>query len=296
MKYSALVVSLSFSVLSLSTVAHAGESSFGWIYTADLQPVGKVELEQKAFWQHRQAQGQYDNLKLQTEVEYGVTENFQTAVYLNSRIVNAKQNNIDGTTGGPETNIPADHDPFASRHRSYFESVSFENIYRVMNPLTDPIGLALYVEPEIGPHVRELETRVIAQKNFMDDRLIVAANLMAASEREEGADNEIERASMIDTTLGFSYRFVDNWSAGLEYRNHQEFLGYRFQDREHSAHFFGPNLHYAAKNWWATVAWRHQLPMVQALSQDQKDVVKGDRIYGDEHARDEFMFKVGFPF
>ncbi len=290
---------LSFAVFLLSSVAataQAGESSFGWIYTADIQPKGKFELEQKAWLQHRQAQGQYDNVLLQTELEYGVTDNYQAALYLNNRIVNAKNNNFDGTTGGPGTDIPAGNDPYASRHRSHLESVSVENIYRVMNPLTDPIGLALYVEPEIGPDVLELETRVIVQKNYLDDRLIVAGNLMAKSEREEGADNEIERASALDTSVGFSYRFVDNWSAGLEYRNHQEFLGYHFSDREHSAHFIGPNVHYAAKNWWVTAAWRHQLPMVQTFSDDQKDVVQGNRIYGDEHARDEFMLKVGVPF
>lgn len=292
MKKLSLAVSLSL----VAITAQAGESPFGWIYTADLQPKGKLELEQKAWLQHRQAQGSYDYWIFQTELEYGVTYNYQASIYLNSSHVNAKANGIDGNTGGPGTNVSAAANQQASYHKDKIDSISIENVYRIMNPLTDPIGLALYVEPEIGPDVRELETRVIVQKNFMDDRLILAGNLMAKSEREEGADSEVERASAIDTSAGFSYRFTDNWSAGLEYRNHQEFLGYHFADREHSAHFIGPNLHYATRKWWVTAAWRHQLPMVQTFSDDQHDVVQGNRIYGDEHARDEFMLKVGVPF
>jgi hypothetical protein len=38
------------------------------------------------------------------------------------------------------------------------------------------------------------------------------------------------------------------------------------------------------------------LPVVKTYNEDQADVVAGNRIFGDEHARNEFMVKVGFPF
>lgn len=275
--------------------AVAGENGFGWIYTLDLQPKGKWEIEQKAWLQRGQAGGDYDYWQYKTEVEYGVSPDHQLGFYLNSSDVNAYRNGINGQTGGPGTDLPAGFDT-SSRYRKFrVDSVSVESIWRLTNPVTDPIGIGFYIEPEFGPHVRELETRLILQKNFLDDRLIVASNITAATERESRS-GEIERASMLDTTLGFTYRFADNWSAGLEYRNHREFAGYRFDRREHSAHFIGPNLHYAAKNWWATVAWRHQIKGVTTYNEDQAAEVLNGRIYGDEHARNEFMFKVGFPF
>lgn len=275
--------------------AHAGEGSFGWIYTLDLQPKGTWEFEQKAFLQKKQSQGDYANWQFKTEAEYGVSEDYQIGLYANTSYVNAYRNGIDGSTGGPGTDLSSGFDTSSRYNKFRFESFSFENIWRLTNPVTDPIGIGLYLEPEIGPRTLELEARLLLQKNFLDDRLVLASNIMVATEREK-RDGEIERASMIDTTLGMSYRFANNMSAGLEYRNHREFSGYRLGRREHSAHFLGPNFHYGAKDWWFTVAWRHQMPWVKTYNQDQANVVVDGRIYGEEHARDEVMFKVGFPF
>jgi len=39
--------------------AHAGEGVFGWIYTLDLQPKGKLEFEQRLQLNQQQAAGTY---------------------------------------------------------------------------------------------------------------------------------------------------------------------------------------------------------------------------------------------
>ena len=57
---------------SFTTNAFAGEGLFGWIYTLDLQPKGKYEFEQRAQLNHKQ-KGDYDNLKLRTEIEWAVS-------------------------------------------------------------------------------------------------------------------------------------------------------------------------------------------------------------------------------
>ena len=276
--------------------AHAGESQFGWIYTADLHPKGQSELEQKFFLQHGQSQGQYDYLQIQTEYERGMSDNWQLALYVNSSDINAYRNGIDGQTSGPHVDPPQGFDTTKRFHTSKVETVSVESIWRLKNPVTDGYGLALYLEPEVGPHERELEGRVILQKNFLDDRLIVAGNITGTIEREKPPHTTtIERATTLDLTAGVSYRFANNWSAGLEARNHNEFEGYGYGRQQHSAWFLGPNIHYAAKRWWVTAAWRQQLPFVHAFTAEQRDVVVGDRIYGSEHARNEFMVKFGFP-
>lgn len=298
MKCSAILVrSLGLLLASLVYVSQtmAGEANFGWIYTTDLTPAGKFELEHKSFLQKGQVKGDYTSIINSEEIEYGVTDNFQIAGYLNWSYANAnRNNNVTGETGGPVTDVDP-NTPFDRYRETRYESAALEMIYRLKNPLTDGYGLALYLEPEIGPRTRELEWRIILQKNFLDDRLIVAANIMGAHEREQSRA-ELERASVLDLTLGASYRFADNWSAGAEFRNHNEFIGYHFDRAEHSAFFFGPNVHYAAKDWWVTAAWRHQLPIVQTYDQEQRDITINHRIYGDEHAKNEFVVKVGVPF
>jgi hypothetical protein len=276
--------------------ARAGESAFGWIYTADVMPKGRYELEHSSFLQSGQTRGRYNYLQNKEEIEYGVTDRYQIAGYFNWSHANASRNGIDGATGGPGVDLGPNDDPFGSYRKTRFDTIAIENIYQVLNPLVDPIGFALYLEPEIGPREKSLEWRLIFQKNFLDDRLIVAANIQGAHEHEKTAMGDAERASMLDLTLGASYRFASNWSAGIEARNHREFQGSWYKSREHSAWFLGPSVHYATKDWWITAAWRHQMPWVKTYNQEQADVVAGGRIFGQEHARNEFMAKVGMPF
>lgn len=275
--------------------ASAGEGPFAFIYTLDLQPKGTFQLEQWEHLQQSQSQGRYSFLTNRTELEYGVTNWYQIGLYLNSSYVHARQNGVDGTTGGPGTDLPMDFDPLGTYSKARFESVSMEHVIRLLNPYTDDFGFGLYFEPAIGPKTREMEVKLLFQKNFLGDRLITAANIVFESEREE-ASGEVEKASVIDILFGASYRVADNWMVGAEFRNHREFVGYGFNHKEHSAYFFGPTVHYATKDWWATLGWRHQLPWVQCYTQDQCDVSVGGRIYGDEHSRDEFMLRVGIPF
>lgn len=281
--------------MGLCAQARAGESPFGWIYTADVHPPGTFEYEHHSFLQRGQVGGNYDYLINNEEFEYGVTDKFQLAGYFNWSYVNAFRNEPDSSTGGPGTDLAPGDNPFGRYRKTRFDSVSVEAIYQLMSPLTRPIGLALYVEPEIGPRSREIELRLIVQKNFLDDRLILAGNLWTAFEHEKTQMGPM-RETMLELDLGMSYRFADRWSAGFELRNHREYEGYGYGNKAHSAWFIGPNLHYASRHWWITAAWRHQLPVVQAFTQEQRDAVYGDRIYGDEHSRNEFMVKVGIPF
>lgn len=273
----------------------AGESPFGWIYTAEVAPPGTKEFEQWVDVQRTQTQGSYTNVRLRSEFEFGITSKYQTAVYLNSRYISAYRNGIDGTSSGPNTDIPDDFDPTSRYKLRRVESVSWENIYQLSNPLVDPIGVALYIEPSLGPRNKELEFKLILQKNFLDDRLIWATNLVTALENNKRGSS-VEKATEVDLLTGFSYRFRDNWSAGLEVRNHREFTGYGYGVANHSAWFAGPNLHYASKAWWVTLAWRQQLKQASGFQDDQREVISNGRIYGDEHTLNQFMLKVGVPF
>lgn len=281
--------------MAVALPARAGESPFGWIYTADVQPPGTRQFQQWIDVQRTQTQGSYTNTLLRSEFEFGITPKYQTAIYLNSRFINANRNGIDGTSGGPNTDIPDDFDTTKRYKMSRVESISWENLYQVANPLVDPIGLALYFEPKWGPRNKELEFKLILQKNFFDDRLIWTTNLVTSFEKNKRGSG-IERATEVDVLTGASYRFANNWSAGAELRNHREFTGYGYGVANHSAWFLGPNIHYATKGWWVTAAWRQQLKQATGFQDDQREVISNGRIYGDEHTLNQFTLKVGVPF
>lgn len=285
---------VAFATLLASFVApsQAGEGIFGWIYTLDLQPQGKFEFQQHAQLNHKQ-KGDYDNWLLRSELEYGVSNDIQIGGYLNFDYVNAYQNNADNETAGSD--IPEDIDVTQRYKKTRFKSVSMEAIWRITNPVVDPIGFGIYVEPEIGPLVKELETRIIVQKNLMDDRLILASNFVFLVEEDGLATNwkDPERSSHFDLLLGASYRFASNWSGGFDYRYHNDFAGYFYQSSTQHAHFIGPNVHYAGSNWWGTAALRHQ---IGGTCHHAGEAECNDGFVNDDHGRDELIFKVGIPF
>lgn len=276
-------------MLSIQT-ASAGEALFGWVYTLDIQPKGKYEFAQHTQWNHKQ-KGDYDNVFLRSELEYGLTDNIQIAGYANFDYIKATRNDRNGETAGSK--IPEAIDLTKGYSKFRYDSVSFETLWRIMNPYTDIIGVGLYVEPTLGYDSKSIETRLIVQKNYIDDKLILAANFQFETEKDEIATNSTpEKASHFDILAGASYRFAPNWSGGFDYRYHNDFSGYFYQESTQHAHFIGPNIHYGTTNWWATLALRHQ------LHGDCHGVGSGECAGGrvlDDHGRDELMFKFGIP-
>lgn len=276
--------------------AQAGEGSFGWIYTLDLQPKGTWEFEQRLQYNKAQAGGKYDLWQARTEIEYGVSENFQLAGYLNTSYVDAYRNYPatdeypQGETGGWGVAYPSDN-----RYRkARFDGASIEAIYRLTNPVIDPVGVGLYGEITMGKVKDEFEARLLLQSNFLDDKLVLAANVVAAVEKIKFVDGETGPESMVDLLFGATYRVANNWTAGLEARYHNDFYGYRYDTKTQRAWFFGPNVHYATKEWWVTAAWRYQPTGGKCWYPNDGECSDG-RVW-DSHTKNEFMFKFGMPF
>src|SRR5262249_31663322 len=124
--------------------------------------------------------------------------------------------------------------------------LSVEMKYQLLSPYKDPLGLTLYLEPELSvmskvsgeqETERALEGKVIVQKNFLEDRLVLAANITAEPEWEIEEDKR-KKELAFEMSTGVSYRVAPNWYAGLEFRNHREFPD--FGKQEHQASFLGP--------------------------------------------------------
>ena len=103
-------------------------------------------------------------------------------------------------------------------------SVSGEAIYRLLNPYFDPIGLAVYFEPTFGDNTRELEAKVLLQKNFFNDTLRLAANINFEDtwERDEG---RWEKGSAAEFFAGAAYNITPELSVGVEFNNENDFEG-----------------------------------------------------------------------
>ena len=288
------------------STAGAGENLFGYAYLTDTQPRGKWELEQWYWGRYGKERGRYANALYRTELEYGVTDNYQISVYTNERHVYANKNNRDGTTGGED--LPENVAGDKAFNRLSWEGISVENIYRLWSPYKDPIGVAVYFEPEFGPHEVELEHRLMLQKNFLEDRLVTVLNFWWAlawdqetggTETDDGAgltERRWKKESQFELDTAMSYRFAPHWWAGLESRIHNNIGSFNPRDIEHAAFFVGPNVHYAAKQWWATATALFQLPFAAGYNDEQKAAIKDGRIFGDEHEAVELRVKFGWVF
>ena len=288
--------------------AHAGESPFGYLYTTDTHPKGSAEIEQWMTLRKGKMQGNYSLGQYRTEIEYGVTDRFQASVYWNTYSVNASANDSKGETAGPY--IPENFDK-ASRYRRGLahDGWSAEFIYRLLSPYVDPVGLALYVEPSFGKFKNELETKLILQKNFLDDRLVLGYNLTLAPEWEKKTGDptadpasaefnaRTEKVTELVHTFGVSYRFAPGWSAAIEARNHHEYAGHSLKsgNREFTAWNVGPTLHYASKSWWVTATWLPQLRAGRCFTGDQCAETANRRNLNDLE-RNEFRFRFGVGF
>ena len=287
-------------------VAQADEAIFSWTYTTDLLPKGRFEFEQWVTARWEKEHGTYQVFDFREEFEYGVTDNFQVSLYLNHHYVDADKSvpkedparpghRLPGAyeTGGED--VHADQDPMRPFDSYHFESVSLEMIYRLLSPYKSPVGLALYFEPSVGSEETGLEWKILLQKNWLEDRLVWAFNANYELEFEKDAEGGYERDSMLEFFTGLSYRFIPNWSAGIEAWNHHEFAN--ATSHEHSAYFIGPTIHYGGQRWWVTLGFLHQLPFGQAFSDDNKQFAAHDGyIFGDEHEKYYVRLKVGFNF
>ncbi len=296
-------VLLSFVALSAITTcaAFADEPLFGFLYTTDLLPQGGKEIEQWLTWRRQKNSGSYDQLEHRTEFEYGVTDQLQAALYLNYNWTQAFHNGPFGETTPPEQFAEFQPGPDDHFNKWRFVGVSGELIYRILSPYTDPIGLALYVEPTVGPNFREIETRLILQKNFFDDLLTLAFNFTYAPEfryvpNDSGIGNSWQEETDVNFTFGASYRFMANWSAGFEITNEREYNSFWFNHESNSGYYLGPNIHYGGERFFVTVSAMWQMPWATAHTDTVPGALIGGYIGDNDFERFRLRIKAGYTF
>jgi hypothetical protein len=285
------VLMLGFGLAGLAaTPAQADEQYFGYVYSAEVLGKGQSEAELWATDRRGKEDGHYDAQDYRLELEHGFTNRLTVSGY-----ANFVSHNIHGNPELEDTNRD-----FA------FQGLSTEVKYNVLSPYKDGIGLTLYAEPgwsrihsvegEKGTEY-ELELKAILQKNFLQDRLIWAANLTFEPEWEKEkevdettglTETEWEKELKLEVSTGLSYRFAPGWFAGVEGRYAGVYPDWtEGLHRETYAVFAGPAIHYGGKKWWATLSYQPQLFGSPS---------PGRSLALDEYEKRELRLKLGYNF
>lgn len=282
--------------------AFSSESQFGFIYTTDLLPKNAKEIEQFLTWKSQKTGGTFNMIEGKTAYEYGLFDNLQIAGYATYDWMEAYQNGPFGATTPSEQfsySQPGPNDYYSSTR---LIGLSFEAIWRVLSPYTEPVGLAFYIEPSVGDRFTEIETRIILQKNFLDDMLVFAFNFTYAPEYRylppddgEGGSSWQEETD-VNFDLGASYRFMPNWSLGFEILNEHEASSYDWSKHTNNAWYLGPNVHFGGKDFFVTALFVKQMPWATSYP----DSVPGAYVHGYTFDNDfemyRFRVKAGFYF
>jgi hypothetical protein len=282
--------------LVLGVAAHADENYFGYSYGTETLPKGRWELYNWLSWRHDKGGGDYDALDLKQEIEYGITDRFQASLYLNEayHAIHDSAPFEEGEDGERESEFP-------NRHEFAFQGVQTSFKYAFLSPYKDPLGLAVYVEPGYsridkvkGEHADEweLETKLLLQKNLLDDQLIAVFNATPEFELKKiRGEHDTEAELELEFTGGLIYRIAPKWFAGIEARYHSDYPNFDDEwTRENWAMYVGPVLHYATERWWATLT---VLPQVYGKPQVEE---RSRQLELDDHERLEVRLKTGFNF
>src|SRR6266487_3509741 len=222
-------------LLTSFLTARADERLFTYVQEAEVLPKGGLEFEQWLTHRRSKADGVFARWDFREELEYGLTDRFTVAGYLNFR--NTHSEGVTGRT---------DESSFE------FEGISNELKYQGLNPNTKPLGLLLYGEATYNGDEFELEEKLVLQKNFAEKW--VAAFNVTLEQEWAFTSSATEEELTLELTAGLAYKIKSNWSVGIEGRNHRVFApGFNFGNQEANAWFVGPNVHYARGPWWATL-------------------------------------------
>jgi hypothetical protein len=216
------ILTLAFSPL----ISFGGVRHFTFLYEAPTSARGSVELENWVTWKRTTDPERFEQVDFRHEIEFGVTDRFQVSVYLADWFYEADR----------------EHSGFA------YSDSAIELIYNLTNPVDDPVGLSIYGEIKAGDRLVELESKLIAQKNFGPLILAYNATLEAVWEGNDLTEDEGE----FSQALGASYEISPPISVGVELLH--EFVFPEWRDEENIRNLFvGPNVSYRSGNWFVTV-------------------------------------------
>lgn len=282
-----IATSLAFAGL-LATESRADENLFGYAKGSETLPKGHIDLYQFGTLRTGKANedGSYNAYDSETEIEYGVTDQFQVGFSIEQNYFSGSMLNKDGDG--------------LTQNGYRFGGVAASGKYRFTSPFIDDFGLALIQQVGYNRHDETagivenhvfLAPTLVLQKNFLDNTLISVASAGVDLGWGKKPAEEYSKEMGLESRFGVSYRFAPNWFAGIEGRVRAEYPQFDITDNEHVVVFVGPNLHYGGEKFWATLSWAYQAYGHESGPDQQVD----DRAFA-EQVQNEIRLKVGFNF
>ena len=277
-------------LLTAAASAQADEPMFGYTNTTDLLPKSRWQIEQGITFRDSAGAGEFQRLESRTEVDVGLTDNLQGTLYLNASRMDAR------FSAPPEVRLS----PLGEMDRSRIDSGAVELIWRLTSPYLRPAGSALLVDATVGHGPPVFGVKLIGQKNFRDDTIILAGNLrvdLGVREKPPGASLLPSRAvTPVEADLGLSYRFRPNWSVAGELRGRAKYEGRLLSlgRQDDAALYFGPTLHYGGERWFLTLT---ALRRIAARHSPSPATTLSSAVYALERTRwDGLRLRVGRTF
>ena len=226
-----------------ATSIHADEKMFGYSYQADsILPKGRVETAQWATLRSGKNQGQYARWDIRHEVEYGITDTFTGALYLN--FTNEFSDGVTSVDNG---------------NRMKFDGLSVELKQMMLSPYKNPIGVLLYLEPTYSGKEFELEGKVVLE-SIIDEKWHIVTNLVAEQEWEYSASGTTH-SSVFKITGGAAYPLDPTLSVGIEGKSTTKYNGF-YSSAQSTTLFLGPNIHFGTDKFQITATLLKQITNV----------------------------------
>jgi hypothetical protein len=225
---------------SITFVSNAQDRIFTYTYQSTVLNKGQREIE---IWNTLRTGREdfYARLDNRTEFEIGLGGKLQTSFYLN-------------LTSQTKTNEEA-----AAKSLQTENEISFSNEWKLklMDPVANPFGLALYGEYGIGSSELELEGKVILDKKI--NKLTIAANAIYEAELAPIYSNsrlEWDQERKLEFYLAFGYALNSRFNLTLENSLKSVYVD---KTPEHSALFSGLGFSWLHDNFWLNFTVMPQL-------------------------------------
>jgi hypothetical protein len=244
-----LALSAAVVVAALTDPAEAADRRFTFVYEATTHPAGSLEYEQWLTWRtDTAADASFDRVDFRHELELGISDRLQLGLYLSDW----RWQQGDGVERGAE-----------------WRNVAVEAILGLTDPVTSPLGSALYGEVKIGDEILALEGKLILQKEL--GSWVFAWNGTVEAEWE-GPDLSEDKGEL-EQSLGASFQITPGLLAGIELVHEIEYDDWS-EWQDHVVHM-GPNLSLRAAGWWITAT-----PLAQLTSVDDEPRFQLRLIFG----------------
>jgi hypothetical protein len=218
-------------LLLLSAFSFAQDRLFTYTYQSSVLNKGQRELE---IWNTLRTgrEDYYARLDNRSEFEIGLGKNLQTAFYLN----------ITSITNTVEAN--------SVKTLQTENELSFSNEwkYKLLDPVANPLGMALYAEYGIGSSEYEMEGKLIIDKKI--NNFTFAGNAVYELELKPGIENdetEWEKESKNEYYLAIGYAVNPKFNLTMENAFKNVFGN---GSLEHSALYSGLGFSYTHENFW----------------------------------------------